>query len=116
MLFEHREQPPVSRGAFARRLLLHGGYALALIAFSLGVGMGGYHWLADLRWVDAFVNASMLLAGMGPVDPLRTDAAKVFAGCYALYSGLIFVAVALLLLTPVFHRVLHRFHWEGRDR
>lgn len=95
---------------------MHGGYALVLIIFSLGVGMIGYRWVAGLSWVDAFVNASMLLGGMGPVDPLRTDAAKVFAGCYALYTGLIFVAVVLLLLTPVFHRVLHRFHWETRDR
>ena len=95
---------------------MHGGYALVLIIFSLGVGMIGYRWVAGLSWVDAFVNASMLLGGMGPVDPLRTDAAKVFAGCYALYTGLIFVAVVLLLLTPVFHRVLHRFHWETRAR
>ena len=74
--------------------------------------MAGYHWIAHFKWVDSFLNACMLLGGMGPVGDLPNDASKIFAGIYALYAGLVFVASAALLLTPVFHRVLHRFHWE----
>jgi hypothetical protein len=74
--------------------------------------MFGYHWIAHFPWIDAFVNASMLLGGMGPVGDLPNDASKVFAGVFALYSGLVFLLSAALLLTPVFHRVLHHFHWE----
>jgi hypothetical protein len=87
-------------------------HATALVAISGLLGMAGYHWIAGFGWVDAFLNASMLLGGMGPVGELHSDAAKLFAGVFALYSGLVFIAAAALLLVPVFHRVLHFFHWE----
>jgi hypothetical protein len=94
-------------------MTIHGGYALELIGVSLVIGMVGYHGLARESWVDAFLDTSMLLGGMGPVGNLSTNPAKVFAGLFALYAGLVFLAVTILLLTPVFHRVLHLFHWEG---
>ena len=89
--------------------------ALALLAVSLVIGMAGYHWLAPMGWVDAFVNAAMLLGGMGPVDPLTNDAAKTFAGVYALYCGVVFIATAGLVLAPVGTHILHRFHLD-RDK
>jgi hypothetical protein len=90
-----------------------GMYASALIAISTLVGMGGYHWIAGFSWIDAFLNACMLLGGMGPVGDLHGDAAKIFAGVFALYAGMVFLVIGGLLLTPVFHRVLHRFHAEA---
>jgi hypothetical protein len=83
-----------------------------LVAGSLGLGMLGYHGIEGLPWVDAFLNASMLLGGMGPVDNPHSEAGKLFAGLYALYSGLLFLVLTAILLAPVFHRVLHRFHLE----
>lgn len=82
------------------------------MAVSILLGMTGYHWIAHYAWIDAFLNACMLLGGMGPIGELRTDEAKLFAGAFALYSGLVFLVVTALALTPVFHWVLHRFHWE----
>ena len=79
------------------------------------LGMAGYEHFEQLPWRDAFLNAAMLLGGMGPVDPPRTDAGKLFAGLYALYAGLVFLIVVGLVLTPVLHRVMHKFHWE-QDR
>jgi hypothetical protein len=96
-------------------LLRNGVYALELFAVSLVVGMAGYHWLAPMPWVDAFVNAAMLLGGMGPVDTLTNDTVKLFAGAYAIYCGVVFIATAGLLVVPVAHHVLHRFHLE-QDR
>ena len=90
-----------------------GTYAAMLIAGSVAIGMAGYHWFAHFSWVDAFVNACMLLGGMGPVGDLPDDTAKLFAGIFALYSGLVFLVVTALILTPVFHRVIHRFHWDA---
>lgn len=112
MIYEHRSQPPISRQQFVRRLTVHGWYSLELIGVSLAIGMMGYHWLAHHSWVDSFVDTSMLLGGMGPMGDLPNNAAKIFAGLFALYAGLVFLAVSILLLTPVFHRVLHVFHWE----
>jgi hypothetical protein len=89
--------------------------AAALLAGSLVIGMAGYHWLAPMGWVDAFVNAAMLLGGMGPVDPLKNDAVKLFAGAYALYCGVVFIATAGLVLAPVGSHILHRFHLD-KDR
>ena len=98
--------PPV----FARQVVRHAATAMTLVAFSLLLGMTGYHALEGLPWIDAFVNAAMLLGGMGPVDPLHTTAGKLFAGCYALYCGLVVIVAASLLLAPFVHRLLHRFH------
>jgi hypothetical protein len=87
-----------------------------LMGFSLGMGMAGYCYYENLGWLDAFLNAAMLLGGMGPIHIPVTPAGKLFAGLYALYAGLIFLVTASLLLAPVVHRALHRFHWEDTDR
>ena len=99
----------------ARRMLQHGAALLPLALLSLALGMAIYHWAAGLDWPDAFLNAAMLLGGMGPVDPLTNDSAKLFAGAYALYCGVVFIATAGLVLAPVGAHILHRFHLD-RDR
>ena len=101
-----------SRAVFYRRLRQNGQAALTLITVSLAVGIAGYHWLGGLAWIDAFQNAAMILSGMGPVDPLTSSGAKLFAGLYALYSGLALIATAGVALAPILHRVFHRFHLE----
>ena len=93
-------------------MLLHGILSAVLLAASLAVGMWGYMRYENLRWRDAFLNAAMLLSGMGPVKTDLSDPGKVFAGVYALYSGLVVIAVAGLLLTPAVHSVMHRVHWD----
>jgi hypothetical protein len=100
------------RQNFQQHLFANLTVAAAILAASLGIGMLGYHQLAGLSWVDAFLNASMLLAGMGPVAELRSDAAKLFAGVYAIYCGVIFVATVGLVLAPVVSHALHRFHLD----
>ena len=99
-----------SRARFFRRLGANIALAVALIAASLFAGMAGYHWLGGLGWVDAFLNAAMILSGLGPVDNLTNDSAKIFAGLYAIYSGLLVVAPTALILAPAVHRFLHRLH------
>jgi len=84
-----------------------------VVAGALGIGMAGYHFIENMGWVDAFVNAAMILSGMGPVATLQTDAGKIFAGCYALFSGLMFITVTGIVLAPVAHRALHKFHLES---
>ncbi len=111
-MYEARGARPLSFERFAWRFARHFGVAAALILLSLALGMAGYRAFEHMAWADAFVNSAMLLGGMGPVDPLKTDAGKIFAGVYALYAGLVFLIVAGLLLAPVVHRILHRFHWE----
>lgn len=113
-MYERHNERLISRMAFARRMANHSGYAAVLVAVSLAVGMLGYHVFDDLPWTDAFVDASMLLGGMGPVNPLRNSSAKLFAGVFALYAGLVFLVLTGLMLAPVFHRVLHAFHAETR--
>ena len=116
-MFERRHQPLVSRRVFVRRVANSTTVAFSLILAALGVGVLGYHALADLPWVDAILNASMILGGMGPVDPLHSSAAKLFAAWYALFSGLLFIAIAGILFAPIVHRIMHRFHLEaGADR
>lgn len=112
--YEHKTVPPLSTRAFIGRLARHGGYAAMLGAFSLVGGMSGYHWIAEQSWADSFLNASMLLGGMGPVGELNNTAGKIFAGIFALYAGVVFLFVAAILLAPIFHRVLHKFHWEQK--
>lgn len=111
-MYEHKSQPLISHGAFLVRVAGSVGAALALVAVSLAIGMLGYHGLEGLGWLDAFVNAAMLLGGMGPVAPLTTDAGKLFAGCYALYCGLVVILVAGIVLAPLAHRMLHRIHLD----
>jgi hypothetical protein len=115
-VYEARHQPPLTRARFARRLLGHSAFVIGLIGASLALGMWGYIAFERLSWMDAFLNAAMLLGGMGPVHLPQTAAGKLFAGCYALYAGLAFIAAAALLVSPVLHRILHRFHWDESSR
>jgi len=111
-VFEHRSERLASQSVFARRLGRYGLVTAGIILFSLGIGMAGYHYLESLSWIDSLLNASMILGGMGPVDPLQTNAGKIFASFYALYSGIILLASVGVLAAPIFHRLLHRFHLE----
>jgi len=114
-MYEPKAHPPIPPSRFVRRVLLHAAAAIALLLLSLMLGMAGYEYFEQLSWRNAFLNAAMLLGGMGPVDAPRTDGGKLFAGLYALYAGLVFLIAAGLIFTPVMHRVLHKFHWE-QDR
>jgi hypothetical protein len=113
-MYEHRTHPILSRAEFTKRVARHLLLALFALALALGIGVIGYHYLGELGWLDALLNASMILGGMGPVDPLHKSVAKLFASCYALFSGLAFIGVASLLLAPFAHRLLHRFHLDER--
>ena len=114
---ETRKDQLLPRREFARRIAHSLATGLALILFSLGVGILGYHYLAGLAWIDAFLDASMILSGMGPLSPLHDDAAKIFAGCYAIYCGVALLGTTGIILTPFIHRSLHKFHleWDRRD-
>ncbi len=112
---ESKRQPMLSRREFAKRLAASFAVATLLISLSLAGGMAGYHFLEDLAWIDSFTNASMILSGMGPLDPPRTWGGKLFAGLYALYSGLAVILAAGVLFTPVVHRMLHHFHLETQE-
>ena len=115
-MYEPHHTPPIPAGRFALRMLAHAGLALALIGFSLFVGIIGYEHYEHMSWLDAFLNSAMLLGGMGPVKTEGLSAqGKFFAGVYALYAGLVFIAVMSIIFAPVIHRVLHRFHW-GEQR
>jgi hypothetical protein len=109
-MYEHHKQKLASKKVFVQRLSRNGLIGLALLVFSLGIGMLGYHVLENLSWIDSLLNASMILGGMGPVNPLQTNAGKIFASFYALYSGVILLASVGVLAAPIFHRFLHRFH------
>ncbi|HTK99374.1 MAG TPA: hypothetical protein VL379_15180 [Pseudomonadales bacterium] len=113
-MYESRREPLLSRTDFIRRVVNHLAAAFGLLAVSLLVGIAGYAYFEKLPWVDAFLNSAMLLGGMGPVDPPCTVEGKVFAGLYALYAGLVFIITAALVVTPVIHRLIHRFHWDGK--
>jgi len=108
--WERRRMPVATGMTFAQRMASVLGVALAVTALTLAVGMLGYHLLEGLPWLDAFLDAAMILGGMGPVDAIRTPGGKLFAGLYALFCGLVFIGVSGLLFAPIFHRVLHRFH------
>lgn len=112
-MYEPHQHPPIRRRAFATRLFVHLTAVLGLLLASLALGMLGYIGFEHLGPVDAFLNAAMLLGGMGPVNPPLTTAGKLFAGLYALYAGLVFIASAAMLFTPVAHRILHQFHWDA---
>jgi ABC-type glycerol-3-phosphate transport system permease component len=114
--FEHHNQPLLTQQAFLKRQLNHIFVVLGIIVGSLFVGMLGYHLIEGLSWVDAFLNSAMLLGGMGPVDQLHTTAGKIFAGFYALYSGIVFLVVAGVLFAPIFHRMLHHFHLDMESK
>ena len=116
-MYESRHAPLAPWALFRRRVVHHFGTAMLLIGGSLTIGILGYHYLEGMLWIDAYLNAAMLLGGMGPVAPeLTHGAAKLFAGIYALYSGIVVIAAASIILAPIFHRFLHRFHLEEEER
>ncbi|OGO60181.1 MAG: hypothetical protein A2032_06060 [Chloroflexi bacterium RBG_19FT_COMBO_49_13] len=114
-MFEHRKQPLLSRRQFLIRQLIYLFIAIAIIFGSLVMGMLGYHFLEGLAWIDALVNAAMLLGGMGPVNELHTTGGKLFASFYALYSGIVFLVSVGVILAPLYHRFLHHFHLEMEE-
>lgn len=112
-MFEHRSEPLLPRRKYWRRVARHGFLAFSIILVSLAIGIIGYHVLEGLGWIDATVNAAMILGGMGPVNELHTIAGKLFAAAYALFSGIVFLVAVGVLLAPVFHRFLHKFHLDS---
>jgi hypothetical protein len=110
--FERRGQPVVSRRKFAARMLIAIAMWTILTVAGMAIGIAGYASFENMSFVDAFVNAAMILSGMGPLGELKTTAGKIFAGCYAILSGLIIVIATGVVLAPIFHRVLHCFHVE----
>jgi hypothetical protein len=112
---ESRKEPLAPISVFLRRFLKFGSLAVALIVLALGIGILGYHYVAEFSWIDSLLNASMILGGMGPMGDLSNDAAKLFASAYALFSGLMFISITGILLTPFAHRTLHVFHLDEED-
>jgi hypothetical protein len=115
-MYEHHAEPLLSWKQFASRLARHGGIAGSVLLFSLAIGTIGFHWLALQEWIDAFLNSSMLLGGMGPIGDIRSDAGKIFASLYALYAGIVFIGTSGLVLAPVLHRILHKIHLEEKHQ
>jgi hypothetical protein len=109
-MFEPRHEPLISRTIFYWRLTKFAALSFTLITVSLGLGILGYRNYEGMSWIDAFVNAAMIMGGMGPLGELHNDRAKLFAGCYALYCGLIFIAAVSIIMAPIVHRFLHRLH------
>jgi hypothetical protein len=111
-MFESKHEKPVPFPRFVRRMALSLLLTLVVLSVALTVGVLGYHFIAALSWIDAILNASMILTGMGPVATMSTTSAKLFASAYALFSGVVFLSSIGLVLAPVFHRVLHKFHLD----
>lgn len=111
-MFEHKSEKLVPVSTFARRIVMTFLLLFAVLTFALGIGVLGYHHIAGLCWIDALLNASMILTGMGPIAPMNSESAKWFASGYALFSGVIFLSSIGLFLAPVFHRILHKFHLD----
>ena len=114
-MFESRRQKVIPRAKVVRRVVKSLVVAGTILAAALAVGTFGYHYLGELPWIDAVLNASMILTGMGPVDPMRSSGAKLFAAAYALFSGLVFITTMAIALVPVFHRLLHKFHIDEKE-
>ena len=114
---ENRKNPLQARRDFLARLARSAAVGFLLILIALSIGIAGYHSFEEMPWTDAFANAAMILSGMGPLTPLKTDSGKVFAGFYALFSGLVFIIIMGIVFAPVVHRFLHKFHMElGSDK
>ena len=111
-MFEHHHESLLPRKEFILRIIKYSALSIGIILVSLLIGILGYHFLERLSWIDSLVNASMLLGGMGPVNPLHTFAGKLFASFYALFSGMILLVAVSVLIAPIFHRFLHHFHLE----
>ncbi len=115
-MFESRTDPIAPRFVFVRRMIKFATIALVVIGIALGLGILGYHYIAKFSWIDSLLNASMILGGMGPMGDLPSDASKVFASVYALFSGLVFISVMGIVLAPAAHRALHIFHMDEEDQ
>ncbi len=113
--YEHKSQNLLPRALFIRRLLAHVLVALGFMTVALAIGVLGYHLSEGFGWLDSLLNASMILGGMGPVNPVATPAGKLFASFYALFSGVVFLGIAGIIVAPVAHRLLHRLHLEMQD-
>ncbi|HMI68129.1 MAG TPA: hypothetical protein VK517_18940 [Cyclobacteriaceae bacterium] len=111
-MFEHYTKPLLPPELFLLRVLRYVGFTMLLLGVSLGIGMIGYHYVDELPWLDSLLNASMILTGMGPVDPMKNDAAKWFASIYAIFSGVAFLSTVAVFLSPLVHRFLHRHHLD----
>lgn len=109
-MFEHHSLPVLPFSLFILRLIRSFATGLIAIGISLGIGMIGYHTFEKFSWTDSFLNASMILSGMGPTNELHTQAGKIFAGSYALYSGLVFIIILGIILAPIIHRFFHQMH------
>ena len=116
ILFERHNEKLLPRRKFIRRLLKYASIAVGLVLVSLVIGMAGYHLFEGLSWVDSFLNAAMLMGGMGPVNAFQTDSGKIFAGVYALYCGMILLIAVGIFAVPVVHRFLHHFHLESEKK
>lgn len=114
-MFEHRKDQLLSRSAFIARIMSSAGIALGLVIVSLAIGAFGYHETVGLPWIDAILNAAMILTGMGPVNQISTTSGKLFATLYALYSGVAFLTMAAILFAPLVHRFFHKFHLDVED-
>jgi len=114
-MYERKNEKVAPVSVFVRRMAYSLLTTAGLISAALFIGISGYHWIAGFGWLDSLVEASMILGGMGPVNPLATDGAKYFASGYALFSGLVFIGVMGIVLTPITHRVLHKFHADEED-
>jgi hypothetical protein len=115
MMFEHRSEPILPTHAFAVRVVAHLLLSTLVVGAALGLGVVGYHYLGGLPWIDSLVNASMILGGMGPVDPIASAGGKYFASFYALFSGLLFIGAASIVLAPFMHRIMHKLHIDDED-
>ena len=115
-MYERHTQPLLPFRHFYRRLFLHAALALAVMAAALGIGILGYHFTEGMPFLDALLNAAMILGGMGPVNAIQTNAGKLFASFYALFAGMVFLGIAGILMAPVAHRFLHWMHLEEGSR
>lgn len=114
-MFEHKSQPLLPRRQFRIRMFRYGGFTILLLGISLGIGVVGYHFLNELPWLDSLLNASMILTGMGPIDSMKNDASKWFASFYAIFSGVAFLSIVAVFLSPLVHRFLHAHHLDDSN-
>ena len=114
-MFENKNDPVAPKNVFITRVFLSFLSSLLVVAVSLGIGTCGYYFFGELAWIDALLNASMILAGMGPVDPMNSVGGKLFATFYCLFSGIVFLTLMAIILAPIYHRFLHNFHFVDAD-
>lgn len=111
-MYEKHHQALVSRTVFYKRVATSMVLGLSAVVIAQFIGMLGYHFYEKMSWIDAFVNAAMILSGMGPLEPLKTTGGKLFAGFYALFSGLSFILIVGIIFAPIIHRIFHKFHLD----